>query len=264
MSVHRGGRSRRVAVGPGRAGPRGIGADADDQNVECREISRGEFCFVEDVGLNAQFFNGFRNQIAGAHHVTDAQAGGVQVHLARLELGRQVLIVGAQSARCWLARNSSARYHGAPTPLPAGQILCSRGASPRRRSRLAVQLPALRHPHLRWCARRWQCVLEFHEAVGHAASRSDPGLQLRSRSPCRSLRSLRLPSLGALRPSGSTRSPPSFWVVAFPRTTISSPSPRWASSYVRGDRLCASKTTASVITTSTQYMMGFIENRVVH
>ena len=93
------------------------------------------------------------------------------------------------------------------TALPARQVLRRRRNSATAWPR-ACSPPATRarHPHFRRRARRWQRVSEFHEALGHAPGRPDSRLRIRSRPARRSVRSLRLPSLGTVRSIRCTRS----------------------------------------------------------
>ena len=84
-----------------------------------------------------------------------------------------------------------------------GRVLHPAGARQSRGARAALHLPSPGDSGVRGRPRRRQHFPEFHEAVGHAAGRPDRILQVRSRPPRRSLRSLRVPSLGVVRQSAN-------------------------------------------------------------
>ena len=56
------------------------------------------FAAGEEMRGDAQRLDGFRDRVAGAHHVADAQAGReLHIDFARAQLGRLVLVVGPQA-----------------------------------------------------------------------------------------------------------------------------------------------------------------------
>jgi len=92
----------------------GVCADADDDDVPGGEIGLGQLGGGEQVGCEAEAFKGIGDEVAGAHDVGDAEAGGeLEVYFTGVEAGGADLVIGQQA--------------GVADALPAGCVFVTGG-----------------------------------------------------------------------------------------------------------------------------------------